>query len=274
MKSFALALGAGGARGLAHIAVFEALDEMGLKPAAIAGSSIGALAGAVYAAGMDGKAIRRHVIGLAHDRAEVWRRLMIARAGTIGDLFGGDFSAAMRLDAAKLADEFLPDTVPDAFGALGIPLIVVASDLHRRREVAFTTGPLKPALAASIALPTLMRPVVIDDRVLIDGGATNPLPFDLLRGRAEIIVAVDVSGPAAEDRCSVPNAIEALYATVLVMTSSIINEKLKHQAPDLLVQPDVGEFRTLDFFRASAILRVAEPVKTQVMAGLEALLGT
>jgi NTE family protein len=273
MKSFALALGAGGARGLAHIAVFEALDEMGLKPAAIAGSSIGALAGAVYAAGMDGKAIRRHVIELAHDRAEVWRRLMIARAGRIGDLFGGDFSAAMRLDAAKVAAQFLPDTVPDAFGALGIPLIVVASDLHRRREVAFTTGPLRPALAASIALPTLMRPVVIDGRVLIDGGATNPLPFDLLRGRAEIIVAVDVSGPAAEDRCSVPNAIEALYATVLVMTSSIINEKLKHEAPDLLVQPNVGEFRTLDFFRASAILRAAEPVKTQVMASLPALLG-
>ena len=71
VKSFALALGAGGARGLAHVAVFEALDEMGLRPAAIAGSSIGAVAGALYAAGMTGKAIHRHVIDLAHDRAEV-----------------------------------------------------------------------------------------------------------------------------------------------------------------------------------------------------------
>ena len=273
MKTVALALGAGGARGLSHIAAFEALDELGIRPVAIAGSSIGAVAGAVYAAGMNGKALRRYVIDLAHNRAEVWRRLMLARAGTIGDMFSGDFTAAVRLDAEKLIAQFLNNLVPDDFAALGIPLAVVASDLYGRREVAFTTGPLKPALAASIALPTIMRPVVLGERVLIDGGATNPLPFDLLRGRADVIVAVDISGPPAEDRKGVPNAIESLYATVMVMTSSIINEKLKHEAPDLLVQPNVGMFRTLDFFQASAILRVAEASKTELKAKLEALLG-
>ena len=272
MKRVALALGAGGARGLAHIAVFEALDELGIRPVAIAGSSIGAVAGAIYAAGMSGKAVRRYVIDLAHNRGEMWRRLMLARAGTISDMFGGDLTAAMRLDADKLIAQFLPDQVPAEFGALGIPLVVVASDLHARREMMFTAGPLRSALAASIALPTIMRPVVIDDRVLIDGGATNPLPFDLLRTRADIVVAVDISGPPAEDRTNVPNAIEAMYATVLVMTSAIINEKLKHQAPDMLVQPPVGTFRTLDFFQASAILRLAEAVKPQIKAQLEALL--
>jgi NTE family protein len=271
MKSFALALGAGGARGLAHIAVFEALDELGLRPAAIAGSSIGALGGALYAAGMTGKAIRRHVIGLAHNRAEVWRRLMLARAGTIGDLFGGDFSA-VRLDAEKVVRQFLPDDAPQEFSGMAIPLTVVASDLHARREVAFTTGPLGPALGASIALPTIIRPVVIDGRVLIDGGATNPLPFDLLRGSADVIVAVDASGRPVAERRSVPNAIEATYATVLVMTSTIINEKLRHEAPDVLVRPNVGSFRGLNFFQASAILRLAEPVKTELKAALEALL--
>src|SRR5580700_4758287 len=212
MKSLALALGAGGARGLAHIAVFEALDELGVKPVAIAGASIGAVAGAVYAAGMSGKAIRRHVIDLAHNRAEVWRRLMLARAGTFGDMFGGDFTAAMRLDAEKLVEQFLPDVVPDDFGALGIPLSVVASDLYGRREVVFATGPLKPALAASIALPTIMRPVA-GERVLIDGGATNPLPFDLLRGRADVILAVEISGPPDHTRTGVPNTIEAMTST-------------------------------------------------------------
>ncbi len=273
MKTLALALGAGGARGLAHIAVFEALDELGVTPTAIAGSSIGAMAGALYASGMSGKAIRRFVVELAHNRAEVWRRLMLARAGTISDMFGGDFTAAMRLDAEKIAEQFLPDTIPHDFAALAIPLVVVASDLHGRREIVFTSGPLLPALAASIALPTLMRPVVVDERVLIDGGATNPLPFDLLRGRADIIMAVDISGPPDEERKTVPNAIEGLYGAVLVMTSSIINEKLKHEAPDLLVRPPVGTFRTLDFFQASAILRMAETEKTQMKARLEALLG-
>ena len=273
MKSFALALGAGGARGIAHIAVFEALDDMGLRPAAIAGSSIGALAGAVYAAGVSGKAIRRYVIDLVHNRAEVWRRLMLSRAGTFSDLFGGDLSAATRLDAAKFVEAFLPQDVPDTFEALGIPLTVIASDLHARREVMFASGPLRPALAASIALPTIMRPMVIEDRLLIDGGATNPLPFDCLHGSADLIIAVDVSGPPPADSTGVPNAIEAVYAAVMVMTSAIINEKLKREAPDLLLQPHVGTFRTLDFFQASAILRVAEPIRRQVKAELAGMLG-
>jgi NTE family protein len=273
MKRLALALGAGGARGLSHIAVFEALDELGITPVAIAGSSIGAVAGAVYGSGMSGKAIRRHVIDLAHNRGEVWRRLMLSRAGTIGDMFTGEFSAAVQLDAEKVVAQFLRDLVPDDFSALKIPLTVVASNLYGRREVAFDSGPLKPALAASIALPTIMRPVVIGERVLIDGGATNPLPFDLLRGRADIIVAVDISGPPVGDRKDLPSAIETLYASVLVMTSAIINEKLKRDTPDLLVTPNVGAFRALDFFQASAILRVAEATKTDLKAKLEALLG-
>src|SRR5579871_1591841 len=101
MKTFALALGGGGARGLAHIAVFEALDEIGVKPVAIAGSSIGAAVGAAYAAGMSGKEIRRYAIGLAHDRPEALRRLMRARAGRLSDIFGGGFGDATRLDAEK-----------------------------------------------------------------------------------------------------------------------------------------------------------------------------
>ncbi len=93
-RSFALALGGGGARGIAHIAVLEALDEMGEKPAVVAGTSIGALIGAAYAAGMSGKEIRRHVIALAHDRGDVFRRLIIARAGRIANLFSMGFGSA------------------------------------------------------------------------------------------------------------------------------------------------------------------------------------
>jgi NTE family protein len=273
MKRLALALGAGGARGLSHIAVLEALDELGITPVAIAGSSIGALAGAVYGAGMSGKAIRRYVVDLAHNRGEVWRRLMLSRAGTVGDMFNGNFTAAVQLDAEKVVAQFLRDLVPDDFAALRIPLTVVASNLYGRREVAFNAGPLKPALAASIALPAIMRPVAIGERVLIDGGATNPLPFDLLRGHADVIVAVDISGQPVEDRRDLPSATETLYAWVTVMTSAIINEKLRRDTPNLVVRPNVGSFRALDFFQASAILRVAEAAKTDLKAKLEALLG-
>jgi NTE family protein len=271
-KSFALALGGGGARGLAHIAVLEALDEMGRRPAAIAGTSIGALIGAAFAAGMSGKEIRRFVIRLAHNRAEVFRRLVATRAGTFANLFSLGFSSATLVDAEKFCEQFLPDEVPDDFSDLELPLIIVATDLYWRQQAVFSSGALRPALAASIALPTVMRPVVIAKRILVDGGATNPLPFEELRGRADVVVAVDISGASTDERRDIPNPWECLFATVLVMASAITAEKVKRGAPDLIVRPNVGAFRALDFLQASAILRASEPVKAEFKEKLAALL--
>ena len=272
MKTVALALGGGGARGLAHIVVAEALDEMGIKPVAIAGTSIGALIGAGYASGMSGREMRRYAIHVAHNRTDAMRRMMRARAGKLRSLFGGGLGDATRLDAERLCEQFLPESLPEDFSGLSIPLTVIASDLFLRREVVFSTGPLRRALAASISLPTIMRPVEVDGQVLVDGGATNPLPFEHLRGCADVVVAVDISGPISADKREVPNALECLYATVLVMTNSIISEKLRHGAPDLLLQPKVGSFRALGFLQASAILRAADPVKAEFKDKLTRLL--
>ena len=271
-KSFALALGGGGARGLAHIAVLEALDDMGKKPTAIAGTSSGSLIGAAYAAGMTGKEIRRFVIRLAHNRAEVFRRLIATRAGTFANLFSLGFGSATLVDAEKFCEQFLPDEIPDDFSELEIPLTIIATDLYRRQQAAFSSGALKPALAASIALPTVMRPVVIAKRILVDGGATNPLPFEELRGSADVVVAVDISGAPTDERRDIPNPWECLFATLLVMANAITAEKVKRGAPDLIVRPNVGAFRALDFLQASAILRASEPVKAELKEKLAALL--
>lgn len=273
MKRFALALGGGGARGLAHIVVIEALEDMGLKPEAIAGTSIGALVGAGYAAGMSAKDMRRHVLGIAHSPAETRRRLLAARAGTLSDLLSGAFSQATQMDAEKFCAQFLPAALPEDFAALDIPLTVTTTDLHRRLQAPLSSGSLRPALAAAIAIPGLFRPVAIDGNVLIDGGTTNPLPFDLLRGRADIVVAVDVLTAPPKDRSDVPGTWEALYTTINIMGAAIVAAKLEHAAPDLLVRPNVATFRTMDFYQASAILRVAEAVKDEVKEKLAALLG-
>jgi NTE family protein len=273
MKTFALALGSGGARGLAHIAVIEALDEMGLRPAAIAGTSIGSLIGAAYAAGMSGKDIRHHVLALAHRRGELRRRLMKARAGSFADFFSGGFSQATQLDAEKVCAQVLPETMPADFSLLPIPLTVVATDLHRRQEALLASGPLRPALAASIAIPGIFRPVVIDGRVLIDGGTTNPLPYDKLAGQADIVVAVDVFGAPSAERVDMPSIWECLYTTVLVMGGAILAAKLSHAAPELLVRPNVTIFRGMDFYQASAIIRAAEAAKGELKDRLGALLG-
>jgi NTE family protein len=196
-KSFALALGGGGARGLAHIAVLEALDEIGQKPAAIAGTSIGALIGAAYAAGMSGRQIRRFVIALAHDRAAVFRRLVATRAGMLGNLLNIAFGSATLVDAEKFCAQFLPERVPDDFDALR-SAHVVATDLHRRQQAVLQLE--RPAGARRLDRVSSRDAAGGNDgRVLIDGGATNPLPFDQLFG-ADVVVAADILAPRRERR--------------------------------------------------------------------------
>jgi NTE family protein len=272
MKTFALAFGGGGARGLAHIAVIEALDDMGLKPVAIAGTSIGAMIGAAYAARMSGKDIRHHVLAVAHNPRDTRRRLLAARAGKLSDLLSGAFSQATQMDAEKFCEQFLPGNVPEDFSALGIPLTVMATDLHRRQEAALASGPLRAALAASIAFPGLFRPVSIDGCIMVDGGATNPLPFDQLFGSAAVVVAIDVLGAPAPERDDIPGAWESVFTTINIMGSTIVAAKHKHAAPDLVIRPNVSIFRMLDFYQATAILRTADTVKDEVKRKLSALL--
>ena len=270
-KTLALALGGGGARGLAHIAVVEALDELGIRPVAIAGSSIGAAIGAAYAAGIDGKAMRRLVIELAHARSETIARLVAARAA--GALFSARLANPMLLDATKLATAFLPPEIPDDFAALKIPLTVLATDLYERCPVPFTAGALRAALAASMAVPGLVRPVELDGKVLVDGGAVEPLPFRYLVGSADVILAVDASGGTRGRPREIPDPWECLFTTLQIMGRAIVNEQLKHGRPDILIRPNIGAFRMLDFFRASAILRAADAVKAEVKAQLANALG-
>jgi NTE family protein len=269
MPRLGLALGAGGARALAHIAVIEALDDMGVRPVAIAGTSVGAAIGALYAAGISGKAMRRGILKLAHDRAETLSRLAAARASGLSALWSTPLRNPVLLDPEKLCAAFLPAEIPATFSELKIPLTVVATDFHERRAVSFSSGALKPAVAASMALPGLLQPVTLQGSILVDGGAVDPLPFQSLQKTVDVVLAVDVSGGGKGQPGNVPDAWECLFATLQIMGRAILEEKLRQGGPDILVRPNVGTFRLLDFFRASAILRAAEPVKDDVKRQLQ-----
>ena len=135
---------------------------------------------------MRGRDIRRHVLGIAHNpnadaAASACRALGLADRSDIGSN-----RQATLLDPEKFCAQFLPDSIPADFSALQLPLTVMATDLHRRAEAPLSTGALRPAIAASIAIPGLFRPVTIDGRILIDGGTTNPLPFNVLFGLATL----------------------------------------------------------------------------------------
>jgi NTE family protein len=270
-----LALGSGGARGLAHICVLEALDEMNVKPAAIAGASIGAVVGAAYAGGMTGREIRKFAADLLHDTPKFARRLFALQFGQFRGQFRELFSlngAPMQIDAVKVAEEFLAGAVPETFEELKIPLKVVATDYWAREEVVFEKGALRPAVAASMAIPGLARPVEFAGRVLIDGGTTNPLPFDLLAGAADIVIAVDITPVAEQKTKTVPAPFESLFMTLHIMSNAIVSEKLKSSAPDILFRPKVHKFGALEFFRVTPIFRAAEPIKEEVKRKLGALL--
>ncbi len=266
-----LVLGSGGARGLSHIPVLEALDELGLKPALIAGSSMGAIVGAAYAAGLSGRELREHVELSFRDRARVIARLLEARIGKFADLVRG-LGNPVLLDGERLLDLFWPQAVPDRFEELAIPFLSVATDYHLHDEVVIGSGPLTPAVAASLAIPGLVRPVTIGGRVLIDGGAINPLPYDRLLGPGRVVLAIDTSAPATVSDSRVPGPLEAMVGVSQILTRALVQRMIERRPPDILIRAGGEGFGGLDFFKAEAILDAAAPVKEEVKRRLSRVL--
>jgi NTE family protein len=255
-----LALGGGSARGLAHIAILEVFDELGLKPAAIAGTSMGSICGALYAAGLSAAEMRADFESQFASRVALAKRF----AGKLRDGLSSLWSplSPSVIDNVTLFEMMLPDILHCDFASLRLPFVAVAADFYANEQVVLDRGPLIPALAASCALPVWARPVVLDGRVLIDGGYVNPIPFDVVRNRADITVAVDVTGdPQRRPGVKVPNPIEAVTGATQILFHSITREKLKSIAPDILIRPDVGAFGAFDFFKIGEILGAAERAK-------------
>lgn len=267
-----LALGGGGARGLAHIVMLEAFDELGLKPKIIAGTSIGAIVGAAYASGIPASALRAHTRDILSQRFGLVREVIAQRPfQRLFGFFPGGSSALF--DAEALLEIVMPKGLAADFESLEIPLKVVASDFYDQEPQIFSSGSLRPAVAASMALPAIFQPILVDGKALIDGGLTNPLPFDLLFGEADIIVAIDVSGaPVPDPRRKYPSAVEALFASAFLFERTIVREKLKSQQPDILVSSGTSQFQILDMLKFDEIFAAAEPAKEKLKAQLERVL--
>ncbi len=279
----ALALGGGGARGIAHILALEAFDELGIKPARIAGTSAGALFGAAYASGLSAKLIRAHTEEMLGQRFDLVRQIFAARAQPIAKLLSLVPLRNALLDPAALLDAVLPSGVPRTFEALPIPLTTVACDFYAQSEVLHSRGDLRSAVAASMALPVLFAPVMIEGRALVDGGFVNPLPFDVLADAGHITVAIDVSGGAPDDTTAValrdaprtpPSAVDVMAASSQILQRSIVREKLKRLQPDILIECPVDDFSVIDFHRWREVLLAAEPVKDKLKRQLERVLGS
>ncbi len=272
MTEVALVLGGGGARGIAHIHVLQAFDDLGIKPCVIAGSSIGSVMGAGYAAGMSGAEIADYALRTFSKRAEVMARLWRLRPDGFAAAIMGGLPRVGELNAQKVMRAFLPDAIPERFEDLQIPLKVTATDFFASTLTVLESGDLFQAIAASSAIPVVFRPEIIDGRVHVDGGFVNPVPFDLVTAPGRIVVAVDVIGmPRGKDR-NMPTRIEAAFGASQLLMHSITRLMLDKHKPDLLIRPEISDFRVLDFLYTEKILKRTEATRAEVRTGLERLL--
>ena len=291
-----LALGSGSARGLAHIGVIRALEDEGIKIDCVAGTSIGALVGSVYASG---KLEDMEKVYLDFD----WKK--------IAYFFDIIFPKSGLIDGNKVADFVREYVHAETIEHLALPFQAVATDIVSGEEITMDKGDVIEAVRASISVPGIFTPVRRNDRILVDGGLVNPVPVSTARSMgAKLVIAVDLnhdivaekapkgaSKPSGQSRFvqtlsrmggakylaaierinlglqsmdnpalnqiqawlseeSLPNIFEVLLSSINVMEAQITRTRLHIEPPDLLIQPHLGHIRFLEFNRAEEIINI------------------
>jgi NTE family protein len=285
-----LALGSGSARGLAHIGVLRALKEARIEIDVVAGTSMGAVIGAVFAAGkLDGLSARLRNLD--------WPGIVA--------LLDPVFPRSGLIDGQRVA-QFVRAHVPSAhIENLLLPFAAVATDLMTGEEVVATAGDLTEAVRASIAVPGIVTPVRSNGRILVDGGLVNPVPVSVARAMgADLVIAVDLNHDIVTGRLShpaahangngngnahtpimarlleslraidspvlaqfeawlhkaplepLPGIFEVLLASLYIMQARVTEADLRHTQPDLLIQPPLGAVRFMEFDRAEEIIDI------------------
>ena len=239
-----LALGSGSARGWAHIGVVRALEQAGVRPELVCGTSIGSLVGAAYAAG-------------ELDRLEQWARSL--RKGEVIKFL--DVSLGRGLVKGERIMSFLRSNFRDRpIEDLALPFAAVATSLENGAEVWLRRGSTLAAVRASIAIPGLLAPVRHDGSLLVDGGLVNPVPVSLARAMgADFVIAVDLNSDIAgrylrarsrRGDVTLPSPREVLASSINVMQVRITRSRLAGEPPDLLVTPRLAHFGLFDYHRA------------------------
>lgn len=273
--SVGLALGGGGARGIAHISVLRKLEELGIPVDCIAGTSMGALVGGMYAAGLPLDDLEQVVLETDWKRMfddsierknRSFRRKQDDRDGvaTIGiGIHEGSFRISPGvLQGERIVSMFEQKTMAvsgiDDFDLLPIPFRAIATDLNSGRAVELASGNLGAAMRASMSLPGIFQPVEIDGLVLVDGGIAEQVPIDTVRRMgADIVIAVDVGTPLAKlgNDASVLQVMSQLTGMLTVGNTRDSTARLNER--DVLIAPELGsDVATGDFAKAAEALRI------------------
>jgi len=270
-KKVGLALGGGGAKGLAHIPMLQTLDAAGVRPVAIAGTSIGAIIGTLYAAGFSGEEIHDGIAELVAVPKTLQEAFEARQLLAWLEFFDLNISRGSLFQVDRFLDHLEDVIGVSRFEDLPIPLKVVATDFWAQEEVVFESGPIIPAVAASFAMPGIFKPVVQDERVLVDGGSVNPVPFDLLQEVCDVVIAIDVMGQPTRSEESLPSYSESIFNTFQIAEKSILREKFRRRKPDVYIEVEVTGVRALEFHKLDQILRQAQSARERLVEALDSL---
>jgi NTE family protein len=287
-KAVALVLASGGARGMAHIGVIEELEKQNFEISSIAGSSFGAVVGGIYAAGYL-QEFKEWLLDL--DKGDVFR-LMDFTLSSQGFIKGN-----------RVFHEIMPFITEINIENLPLPYKAVAVDPHRQEEVIFNKGKLIDAIRASVAIPSIIEPYLIDNRELIDGGVLNPIPLDLVdRKENDLLIAVNINAnipypkkkklsfeqktreqnnllkslefnerweklfpkdKSGKDKIGHLAMLNRSYDMMQNKITSMMVEKYK---PDILVNISREVCSTFDFFRAEEIIQLGKLAFNKALA--------
>ena len=245
-----LALGGGAAKGFAHVGVIAVLEEAGLRPAYVVGTSAGSVVGALYASGKTGVQLQQAALQIEEVALADWMVPIVNRG-----LFRGE--ALARYVNEAVGSRLLED--------MRIPFGVVATDLGNGQAVLFRRGDTGSAVRASSAVPGVFQPVRISGRDYVDGGLVAPVPVQFARQMgAELVIAVDISD--APEGQAADGTFQILLQTFNTMGKSINQHELKQA--DLVVRPSLLGLRSADF---SARLKAIDSGRSAMLAAMPAL---
>lgn len=274
-QQIGMALGGGGVRGLAHVLALETIDEMGLSPSYLSGTSIGAIIGTLYAAGKSGAEIhdwiRKYFISRDDQFSDIYQRR--------NDLF--KWLLAVRpswdnsglLSAERFLDFVLSDLSVTRIEELDIPLRIVATDFERGEQVILDQGDLRSALQASMSIPGIFRPVENNGRILVDGGVINNLPYDILPECCDLTIAIDMIPLQEPGQDRIPSLVEVTLGTFDMMLGRITAAKLEQNPPDLYLPVELRGIHMLDFTKVDQVWEQSEPAMNVLREMIDCLLG-
>ena len=224
-----LALGGGAARGFAHVGVIQVLEEAGITPVLVTGTSAGSLVAALYASGKNGAQLQKVAESMEESTIADWTLPFFGR----GVLRGEALAKYVNLQVGQKPIEAMP-----------MPLGIVATDLNSGNDMLFQRGDTGTAVRASSAVPAVFTPVKINGHEYVDGGLSSPVPVRAARKMgAELVIAVDISSPP--EASSASGTIEVLLQTFSIMGKSINGFELKDA--DVVVRPVLTGVSSSDF---------------------------